>query len=203
VLFRRCLLNADQADVHYLHAWHHWFWRRNEQAAQNIDNALRHDPDCVRAQVLRMRIALAASPESALQMARRALQQGASGNSLLVILYAVVLAYFDQHAAAWGELEQAGLCESAIGEQGLAAWNVLFGVNPFNARDLYANWLALARLRSVDDMSPTRWSGLTSSPVVAPLWSSLQREPDVGYQASSQDHPDHEQPTLVSERHLA
>lgn len=203
VLFRRCLLNADQADVHYFHAWHHWFWRRNEQAAQSIDNALQHDPDCVRAQVLRMRIALAASPESALLMARRALQQGASGNSLLVILYAVVLAYFDQHAAAWDELEQAGLCESAIGEQGLAAWNVLFGVNPFNARDLYANWLALARLRSVDGMSSTRWSGLTSGPVVAPLWSSLQREPDVGYQASTQDHPARERPTLVSERRLA
>ncbi|MNO41647.1 Transcriptional regulator HilA [compost metagenome] len=203
VLFRRCLLAADQADVHYFHAWHHWFWRHNDLAAQSIDNALRYDPDCVRAQVLRMRIALAASPESALQMARRALQQGASGSSLLVILYAVVLAYFDHHAAAWNELEQAGLCESAIGEQGLAAWNVLFGVNPFSARDLHANWLALTRLRSVDDIPLSGGSGLSGGPVIEPLWSSLQRTPEVGYQASTQDDPVREQLMLVSERRMA
>ncbi|AMZ71761.1 invasion protein regulator [Pseudomonas fluorescens] len=56
VLFRRCLLSADQADVLYFHAWHHWLWRRNEQAAQLIDQCLRHDPGCVRAQILRGRI---------------------------------------------------------------------------------------------------------------------------------------------------
>jgi transcriptional regulator HilA, main transcriptional regulator of SPI1 len=56
VLFRRCLFSADQADVLFFHAWHHWLWRRNEQAAQAIDQCLRHDPDCVRAQVLRVRI---------------------------------------------------------------------------------------------------------------------------------------------------
>ncbi|CAH0214150.1 Transcriptional regulator HilA [Pseudomonas brassicacearum] len=56
VLFRRCLLSADQADVLYFHAWHHWFWRRNEQAAHVIDQCLEHDPGCVRAQILRERI---------------------------------------------------------------------------------------------------------------------------------------------------
>jgi len=56
VLFRRCLLSADQVDVLYFQAWHHWFWRRNEQASQMIDLCLRHDPGCVRAQILRVRI---------------------------------------------------------------------------------------------------------------------------------------------------
>ncbi|WP_256574015.1 MULTISPECIES: winged helix-turn-helix domain-containing protein [unclassified Pseudomonas] len=56
VLFRRCLWSADQVDVLYFQAWHHWFWRRNEQAAQLIDQCLRHDPGCVRAQILRVRI---------------------------------------------------------------------------------------------------------------------------------------------------
>jgi len=56
VLFRRCLLSGDPADVLYFHTWHHWFWRRNEQAAQLIDQCLVHDPGCVRAQMLRMRI---------------------------------------------------------------------------------------------------------------------------------------------------
>ncbi|WP_283939052.1 winged helix-turn-helix domain-containing protein [Pseudomonas sp. T1.Ur] len=56
VLFRQCLLSADPADVLYFHAWHHWFWRRNEQAAQVIEQCLKHDPDCVRAQILRVRI---------------------------------------------------------------------------------------------------------------------------------------------------
>lgn len=56
VLFRRCLLSADQADVLYFHAWHHWFWRRNEQAAHMIDQCLEQDPGCVRAQILRVRI---------------------------------------------------------------------------------------------------------------------------------------------------
>ncbi|MCD4531223.1 MULTISPECIES: winged helix-turn-helix domain-containing protein [Pseudomonas] len=56
VLFRRCLLSADQADVLYFHAWHHWFWRRNELAARTIDHCLVHDPGCVRAQLLQVRI---------------------------------------------------------------------------------------------------------------------------------------------------
>ncbi|WP_212803569.1 winged helix-turn-helix domain-containing protein [Pseudomonas sp. Cab53] len=56
VLFRRCLLSADQADVLYFHAWHHWFWRRNELAASVIDQCLAHDPDCVRARLLKGRI---------------------------------------------------------------------------------------------------------------------------------------------------
>lgn len=56
VLFRQCLLSADQADVLYFHAWHHWFWRRDEQAAQMIERCLANDPDCVRAQILRVRI---------------------------------------------------------------------------------------------------------------------------------------------------
>ncbi|MCY1185296.1 hypothetical protein D9M73_260610 [compost metagenome] len=115
----------------------------------------------------------------------------------------MVLAYFDHHAAAWNELEQAGLCESAIGEQGLAAWNVLFGVNPFSARDLHANWLALTRLRSVDDIPLSGGSGLSGGPVIEPLWSSLQRTPEVGYQASTQDDPVREQLMLVSERRMA
>ncbi|WP_339102095.1 winged helix-turn-helix domain-containing protein [Pseudomonas sp. G166] len=56
VLFRQCLFSADQADVLYFHAWHHWFWRRNEQAADMIDRCLEHDPGCVRAQIMRARI---------------------------------------------------------------------------------------------------------------------------------------------------
>ncbi|BBP60575.1 winged helix-turn-helix domain-containing protein [Pseudomonas sp. St316] len=56
VLFRRCLLSADPADVLYFHAWHHWFWQRNEQAERMIDQCLEHDPGCVRAQIMRVRI---------------------------------------------------------------------------------------------------------------------------------------------------
>lgn len=175
-LFRRCLLASDQADVHYFHAWHHWFWRRNEQAAHSIDTCLRHDPGCVRAQILRVRITLTANPQDAALMARQTLQQGASGHPLLVILHAVVLAYFGQHAAAWHELEQAGLSESAAGEQGLAAWNVLFGVNPLIARNQYANWLRSARPRSLAEMPSPLWSEVTEGPMVSPLWRSVQRQ---------------------------
>ncbi|WP_256580755.1 winged helix-turn-helix domain-containing protein [Pseudomonas sp. QTF5] len=75
VLFRRCLLTADQADVHYLHAWHHWFWRRNDQAAQSIDKCLRHDSNCVRAKILRVRITLTENPHEVMFMARKTLQQ--------------------------------------------------------------------------------------------------------------------------------
>lgn len=179
-LFRRCLLASDQADVHYFHAWHHWFWRRNEQAIHSIDTCLRHDPGCVRAQILRVRIALTANPQDAASMARQALQQGASGHPLLVILHAVVLAYFGQHAAAWHAIEQAGMSESAIGEQGLAAWNVLFGVNPLIARNQYANWLRSARPRSLAEMPLPLWSGVTGGPMVSPLWRSLQRQTPLG-----------------------
>lgn len=56
VLFRRCLLSADRADVLYFHGWHHWIWGRNQQATRIIEQCLEHDPDCVRAQVLRARI---------------------------------------------------------------------------------------------------------------------------------------------------
>ncbi|WP_369811672.1 winged helix-turn-helix domain-containing protein [Pseudomonas citrulli] len=56
VLFRRCLLSADQADVLYFHAWHHWFWRRHEVAARLIEQCLAHDPGCVRAQLLQVSI---------------------------------------------------------------------------------------------------------------------------------------------------
>ncbi|MCW8277097.1 winged helix-turn-helix domain-containing protein [Pseudomonas sp. PCH199] len=199
VLFKRCLLTADQADVHYFHAWHHWFWRRNEQAAQSIDNCLVHDPDCVRAQVLRVRIALAQSPAETLLMARRSLQQDGARSPLLVILHAVVLAYFGQYAAAWYELDLAGLVESAVGEQGLAAWNVLFGANPLTARNQYANWLRLVEPSAI---------GVTASPlqggsVVAPLWQSLQRATDVRYQAPTLDFPSHKRPALDEGRRLA
>ncbi|MGN8273834.1 winged helix-turn-helix domain-containing protein [Pseudomonas sp. SMN5] len=56
VLFRRCLLSADQADVLYFHAWHHWCWRRNALAARIIEQCLAHDSGCVRAQLLQVRI---------------------------------------------------------------------------------------------------------------------------------------------------
>ncbi|WP_460139858.1 winged helix-turn-helix domain-containing protein [Pseudomonas sp. S2_E01] len=62
VLFRRCLLAADQADVHFLHGWHLWFWQRNGQAIQSLDRCLHHDPHCVRAKLLRARIAQAGEP---------------------------------------------------------------------------------------------------------------------------------------------
>jgi len=73
VLFRRCLLDAQQADVHFFYAWHHWFWRRNEQAAQSLERCLRHDPDCVRAKILQDRIALSNSGDVVL-MGRQTLQ---------------------------------------------------------------------------------------------------------------------------------
>jgi DNA-binding winged helix-turn-helix (wHTH) protein len=175
-LFRRCLLASDQADVHYFVAWHHWFWRRNNQAAESIDKCLRHDPTCVRAQVLRVRITLTGNPQDAALMARQNLQQDASGHSLLVILHAVVLAYVGQHAAAWHELEQAGMSESAVGEQGLAAWNVLFGVNPLIARNQYVNWLSFARSRSLGEMPTSLPSGVMDGSMFSPLWRSLQRQ---------------------------
>nr|WP_160105131.1 winged helix-turn-helix domain-containing protein [Pseudomonas izuensis] len=195
VLFRRCLLTADQADVHYFHAWHHWFWRRNEQAAQSIDKCLQHDPDCVRAQVLRVRIALSQSPTEAVLVARRVLQQGGMGNPLLVILHAVVLAYFGQHTAAWHELERAGLVESALGEQGLAAWNVLFGGNPLIARSQYANWLRLMK-------SPVIGKGQGGA-VVAPLWQSLQRSTGIRHQTPMLGFPLQDPLTLDDGRRLA
>lgn len=65
VLFRRCLLSADQADVHYFHAWHHWFWRRNEQAVQSLERCLRDDPECMRAKIFQARISLGINALSA------------------------------------------------------------------------------------------------------------------------------------------
>lgn len=195
VLFQRCLLTADQADAHYFHAWHHWFWRRNEQAALSLDKCLQHDPDSVRAQVLRVRIALAQGAEPTQLMARRTLQQGASGNALLVILNAVVLAYFGCHREAWHELERTGLLESARGEQGVAAWNVLFGVNPLNARKQYANWLSLSPSGAI--------VGLMAEPPVARLWSSLQRAPGVRHSPTLRDVALHERAALITERRLA
>ncbi|HEF4758020.1 TPA: winged helix-turn-helix domain-containing protein [Pseudomonas putida] len=195
VLFRRCLLTAEQSDVHYFHAWHHWFWRRNDQAAQSIAKCLHHDPDCVRAQVLRVRIALAQSPTEAVLMARRALRQSGVRNPFLVILHAMVLAYFGQHQTAWHELEQAGLAQSAVGEQGLAAWNVLFGGNPLIARSQYANWLRLMK-------APAIGVGQGGS-VVAPLWQSLVRSKDLRYQEPAMEVPLQDQPILDDERRLA
>ncbi|WP_433766864.1 winged helix-turn-helix domain-containing protein [Pseudomonas putida] len=197
VLFRRCLLTADQADAHYFHAWHHWFWRRDEQATQSIETCLQHDRDCVRAQVLRVRIALSQSPTQALFLARRSLPRCGGSNPLLVILHAVVLAYFDQHAAAWHELEQAGLIENAIGEQGLAAWNVLFGGNPLMARNQYANWLRLMKPQAMDGVP------LQGGSVVAPLWQSLLRATDVRHQTPALDFRVREQLAPDDGRRLA
>ncbi|MGJ7515648.1 winged helix-turn-helix domain-containing protein [Pseudomonas baetica] len=195
VLFRRCLATADEADVHYFHAWHHWFWRRNVQAAQSIDKCLHHDPDCVRAQVLRVRIAFAQSPAETVFMARQALQQRGASNPLLVILHALVLAYFGQHQAAWHELDQAGLAESAVGEQGLAAWNVLFGGNPLIARSQYANWLRLMK-------APAIGAGQGGA-VVAPLWQSLLRSSDLRFREPTQGVPLQDRPALDDGRRLA
>lgn len=176
VLFRRCLLASDAADVHYFQAWHHWFWRRNDQATLCIEKCLRLDPECVRAQVLQVRIALTGNPQNAALMARQRLQQGASGHPLLVMLQAAVLAYFGQYDAAWHELEQAALAEMAVSEQGLAAWNVLFGVNPLTARNQYANWLRSARGRTVALLSFPLRPGVTEGLLVTPRWRSLQRQ---------------------------
>jgi DNA-binding winged helix-turn-helix (wHTH) protein len=74
VLFRRCLLHVEQADVHFFHAWHHWFWRRNEQAAQSLEKCLRYDPDCVRATIFKDRIALASNHADVVLMGRQTLQ---------------------------------------------------------------------------------------------------------------------------------
>jgi tetratricopeptide (TPR) repeat protein len=186
VLFRRCLLASDEADVHYFHAWHHWFWRRNDQATLCIEKCLRLDPECVRAQVLQVRIALTGNPQNAALMARQHLQQGASGHPLLVMLHAAVLAYFGQYEAAWHELEQAALAEMALGEQGLAAWNVLFGVNPLTARNQYANWLRSARGRTVALLlSPLR-PGVTEGLLVTPRWRSLQRQAPTRHSSEEQ-----------------
>lgn len=70
VLFQRCLPSVDQVDVHYFHAWHHWYWQRNDLAIQSIDKCLRHDANCVRAQILRVRIALAGDPQEAVTLHR-------------------------------------------------------------------------------------------------------------------------------------
>ncbi|MHC8367753.1 winged helix-turn-helix domain-containing protein [Pseudomonas sp. ZT5P21] len=70
VLFQRCLFSADPADVHYFHAWHHWYWRRNDLAVQSIDKCLRYNSYCVRAQFLRVRITLADDPQEAVMMLR-------------------------------------------------------------------------------------------------------------------------------------
>ncbi|XXD97035.1 winged helix-turn-helix domain-containing protein [Pseudomonas sp. Z3-8] len=78
VLFRRCLLSVDQADVHYFHAWHHWSWQRSDQAARSIDKCLQHDPGCVRAQALQARIELGRDGESVGAWAYRNLQPGGS-----------------------------------------------------------------------------------------------------------------------------
>lgn len=199
VLFRRCLLMTDPADFHYFHGWHHWFWRRDEQAAQSIEKSLLQDPDCVRAQVLQVRIGLAHSPTGALMTARRFLQQGVSQSPLLVILQAVVLAFCGQHAAALYELEQAGLTESAVGEPGLAAWNVVFGANPLNARTQYANWLRLMKHSTMD----VKTSQLQGGALVAPLWQSLLRVTDARYQASTLDFPAQDLAALDGGRRLA
>jgi DNA-binding winged helix-turn-helix (wHTH) protein len=74
ILFRRCLLDAEQADVHFFYAWHHWFWRRNEQATQSLEECLRHDPECVRAQMFKDRIALAGKGGDVLLMGGKTLQ---------------------------------------------------------------------------------------------------------------------------------
>ena len=58
-----------------------------------------------------------------------------------------------------------------MGEQGLAAWNVLFGVNPLNARNQYAMWLYSAQVRSIELLDASPNIGLA----VAPLWRSLSR----------------------------
>jgi len=176
VLFRRCLLTSDHADIHYFHAWHHWYWRRNDQATLCIEKCLRLDPDCVRAQVLHVRIAMTGNPQNAALMARQRLRQGASGHPLLVMLHAATLAYFGQYEAAWYELEQAALTEIAVGEQGLAAWNVLFGVNPLTARNQYANWLRSARARTIAALSTPLRPGGVEGALVSPRWRSLQRQ---------------------------
>jgi DNA-binding winged helix-turn-helix (wHTH) protein len=80
VLFRRCLLTADQADVHYYHAWHHWFWRRNEQAAQSLERCLQDDPDCMRAKIFQARIAHGINARCAAQAVR---QTGQGSGKLL------------------------------------------------------------------------------------------------------------------------
>ncbi|MEX3772313.1 winged helix-turn-helix domain-containing protein [Pseudomonas sp. MYb118] len=176
-LFRRCLLTADQADVHYLHAWHHWFWQRNGRAVQSLDQCLRQDSNCVAAKLLRVRIALESDPEDAMLMARQTLQHGAGGHPLLVILHAVVLAYFQQHAQAWHELDLVGLSDSAVGELGQVAWNVVFGADPLTARDQYDHWLQLARHRCTSS-----GSALPEGDRISPLWRTLHRAaPDIGH----------------------
>jgi hypothetical protein len=183
-LFRRSLLAADQADVHYFHAWHQWFWRRDDRALISIDKCLEHDSNCVRAKILRVRIALTVDPRDALMRARETLQPNHSSHPILLILYAVVLAYLGQQAASWRVLDQAGLSESAKGEQGQAAWNVLFGVNPLTARNQYARWLQSTQPRTVK-VSPMK--GLSGNAVVAPLWRSLPRAVDALRQGPSRD----------------
>ena len=189
VIFQRCLSTADQADVHYFYAWHHWYWRRNDQAEHSIDKCLRHDSNGVKAHILRVRIALTGDPQEAMLMARRTLQQGVPGHSLLMILHALVLAFFGQPAAAWHQLEQAGLSESALGEQGLAAWNVLFGVNPLTARNQYVRWLQLAKPRPVHSVALS--SGPDWARMVAPLWRSFPRATDTAHSVRPCDNGRH------------
>ncbi|NWA09818.1 winged helix-turn-helix domain-containing protein [Pseudomonas gingeri] len=57
VLFQRCLLASDRADIHYLYAWHHWSGGRDDRALEYLESSLRRDPSFMAAQRMRVRIA--------------------------------------------------------------------------------------------------------------------------------------------------
>ncbi|SEI14533.1 DNA-binding winged helix-turn-helix (wHTH) domain-containing protein [Pseudomonas asplenii] len=93
VLFQRCLLGCDRADIHYLHAWHHWAGGRHERALECLDTVLRQDPSSIPAQLMRIRIALAHDPRAALAMTREVLDGQADEHPVLRDQYASILAH--------------------------------------------------------------------------------------------------------------
>ena len=98
-LFQRCLLSADRADVYGFYALHQWFCGKETQAADSIDIALKHDPESVPAQLLKLRIVAHRQPELALSMIQQAMDNGLGAHPLALGLASMFSAPADDLAA--------------------------------------------------------------------------------------------------------
>lgn len=81
-LFQRCLLSADRADVYGFYALHQWSCGKEAQAADSIDIALKHHPESVPAQLLKVRMVAHRQPELALSMIQQAMENGLGAHPL-------------------------------------------------------------------------------------------------------------------------